>query len=120
VSDPLTPLESAVLDKLLAHDGEPFDTLRQQLAHSSVSKREFSGVGFFTHFSVPAQAPVLRNLRDAELGDVEAEITGLQHGAGFLLFVRGSVVSFLEGFSYDEPWPSVVNDCRVLRAERSN
>jgi len=50
VSDPLTPLESAVLGKLLAHDGEPFDTLRQQLAHSSVSKREFSGVGFLHTF----------------------------------------------------------------------
>jgi hypothetical protein len=120
VSDSLTPLESAVLDKLLAHDGEPFDTLRQQFAHSSVSKREFSGVGFFTHFSVSTEAPVHRDLRDAALGDVETEIAGLQHGAGFLLFVRGGVVSFLEGFSYDEPWPSVVNDFRVFRAERSN
>ena len=116
----MTPLESAVLDKLLAHDGEPLDTLRQQLAHSSVSKREFSGVGFFTRFSVPAEAPVRRDLCDAELGDVEAEIAGLQHGAGFLLFVRGGVVSFLEGFSYDDLWPSVVTDFRVFRAERSS
>jgi hypothetical protein len=30
---------------------------------------------------------------------------GFYHGAGFVLFVDDGVISFLEGFTYDEPWP---------------
>jgi hypothetical protein len=110
----VTPLETSVLEKLLARQGEPFDTVRQQLTHSSVSQRRFSGAGFFTHFALPPDAPVRRDLHDTELGGVEAEIAGLQHGAGFLLFIRGGVVSFLEGFSYDERWPETITEFRVF------
>ncbi|PYJ09088.1 MAG: hypothetical protein DMF06_11070 [Verrucomicrobia bacterium] len=109
----LTPLESAVLEALLQPSGDPFDALRQQLAHASVAKREFSGVGFFTHFSLPTDARIRRDLSDCQLGSIGADIAGLQHGAGFLLFVRDGVVSFLEGFSYDEPWPAEVKEFRV-------
>jgi hypothetical protein len=38
------------------------------------------------------------------LGDVTATIEGLEHGAGFVLFVQDGVLDVLEGFSYDEPW----------------
>jgi len=54
----LTPLEKAVLEKLLERRGEPFDTLRRQVSCASVSKREFSGVGFFTEFALPASVQV--------------------------------------------------------------
>lgn len=104
--DALTPLEAAVLETLLRPDGEPYSALRQQLAHASIAKREFSGVGFFTHFSLPTGAPIRRDVTDMQLGEVAADIDGLQHGAGFLLFVRDGVISFLEGFTYDEPWPN--------------
>ena len=109
----LTPLEAAVLETLLRPNGDPFDALRQQLAHASVVKREFSGVGFFTHFSVPAGAHIRRDLSDCQFGSIGADIAGLRHGAGFLLFVRDGGVSFLEGFSYDEAWPAEVKEFRV-------
>jgi hypothetical protein len=111
----LTPLEKAVLDMLLEKHGEPFDTIRQQLAHASVTKREFTGAGFFTEFALPEHAPVRRDLPDATVGDVGAEVPGLQHGAGFLLFIRGGVVSMLEGYAYDESWPATTNEFRVFR-----
>jgi hypothetical protein len=41
-----TPLETAVLDLILDKPGEEFNTAQQQLAHATVSKRDFSGVGF--------------------------------------------------------------------------
>jgi hypothetical protein len=64
-------------------------------------------------FSLHADAHIRRDLADCQLGGIEADILGLQHGAGFLLFVRDGVVSFLEGFSYDEPWPAEVKEFRV-------
>jgi hypothetical protein len=106
VSTDLTPLESAVLDKMLAKSGEPFDTIHDQLAHASVSSRKFTGVGFFTHFTLPPDAPVCRDLRSIEFGDVGAQIPGLQHGAGFLLFIRDGVISVLEGYTYGDARPS--------------
>ena len=60
----LTALEKAVLEKLLARRGDPFDTLRQQVSCGSVSKREFSGVGYVTEFALPASVQVARDVSD--------------------------------------------------------
>src|ERR1043166_1924227 len=111
----LTPLEKAVTDLLLDKQGEPFDTVRRQLLHATICKREFSGVGFFTEFTLPSDAPVRRDLPDATIGDVGAQFPGLQHGAGFVLFIRGGVVTMLEGFTYDEPWPESMHEFTVQR-----
>lgn len=113
----LTPLENAVIEALLERTGEPFDIIRQQLAHALVTERRFTGVGFFTNFAVATDAPVRRDLPDMTFGDVGAEFPGLQHGAGFLLFVRDGVVCMLEGFTYDEKWPMNADKFRVYRHE---
>jgi hypothetical protein len=110
-----TPLERAVLDMMLDKPGEPFETIRQQLAHATVGERRFSGAGFFTNFVVPADAAVRRDLPSMEILDVGAEFPSLQHGAGFVLFIRGGVVSMLEGFSYDETWPERTDEFRLFR-----
>ncbi len=101
----LTKLERAVLDKLLAGRSGESQILRRQLSVARVLKRELSGVGFFTEFSAPADAPKLPRERKFRFGDVGAEIAGLQHGAGFLLLVENGYLKMLEGFSYDEAWP---------------
>ena len=41
-------------------------------------------------------------------GDVRAEMEGLQHGAGFLIFIECGVIHNLEGYTYDEDWPDEV------------
>jgi hypothetical protein len=115
----LTPLEKAVLDMLLDRPGEPYATIRQQLAHATVAKREFSGVGFFTDFALPADAPVRRDLADTTIGDVGAEIPSLKHGAGFVLFIRSGAITMLEGFTYDEPWPSSTDGFTLIRLQRA-
>jgi len=111
----LTPLETAVIDLILDTEGEPFDTIRQQLAHATIVKRESTGVGFFTEFLVPSDTPVRRDLPDATIGDVGAQFPTLQRGAGFLLFIRGGVVTMLEGYTYDEPWPKSTDQFTVHR-----
>lgn len=114
----LTPLEKAVLDVLLDKPGEPFDTIRQQLSHAVVSQRELTGVGFFTDIVIPSDAPVRRDLMDEVIGHVSAVLPGLQHGAGFLLFIRDGVVSMLEGYTYGgEWWPASTEGFRVYRYE---
>ena len=68
--------------------------------------RELTGVGFFTNLAVPASAPRARlGANEIRLSGVLAEMDGLEHGAGFVLYVDHGVLEMLEGYCYDEPWP---------------
>lgn len=100
----LNDLEQAVLDKLLDGDHPVLMALREQAARARVSSHECTGAGFFCSFEVSADVSPLRGSADFELGDVDASVDGLEHGAGFLLFVRGGRLAALEGYSYEEPW----------------
>ena len=105
----LTPLESSVIAALLAKSGEPYDSIRDQLAVASIVERRFTGSGFFTYFAIPHDSPVKRDLTDTVLGDVHADLPGTQYGAGFGLFVREGVVTMLEGYAHgNEAWPADV------------
>ena len=107
----LTKLERAVLEKLLDGDNNVFlEMLREQLPGITVSNRDYTGVGFYTDLVVaPKLVRKVAQPTNMTWGDVEADIEGTQHGAGFLLYVKNGIVSTLEGFTYDEPWPDTVN-----------
>ena len=105
-----------MLDRL----GELYCTLREHLAHASVSRREFTGVGFATHFTVPSDAPVRRDLSETAIYDVGADIRGLTHGASFVLFIRDGVLSFLEGVTTTGDWPEDTDDFRVYRFQAAS
>ncbi len=105
----LNDLEQAVLDKLLVGDEPGLACLRAQQERMRVAKREYSGVGFFTEFTHPPDAPRLQGARSIRFGDVLADISGLDHGAGFLLFIDGGLITMLEGYTNsNEPWPASV------------
>ncbi len=102
----LTKLERLVLDKLLAGDHPVLTGLRDQLARSSIIKREFSGKGFFTEFRLPPGAGPVPSLRPRiRFGDVVAELRGVEGGAGFLLFVDDGYLVTLEGYVFMGSWP---------------
>lgn len=100
----LTDFEKAVLEKLLVGDHPVLVRLRAQAAMARLVSRENTGVGFHCSFEMPPDVPLVTPT-NFELGDVQATIEGLEHGAGFLLFVRGGRITMLEGYSYEEPWP---------------
>lgn len=102
----LTELERRVMEMLLAGDHPMLETLRQQFQHANVAKREYTGVGFFTHFEVPADVRRLPNNRSFELRDVfGASPDGPQREFGFILFIRDGVIDFLEGFTFYDRFP---------------
>lgn len=110
----LLPLELAVLVKLLEGDDPRLRALQRQLQGISVESREFTGVGFYTGLVVrPSAPPAPLDVPKGTLGDVYAEIDGVEHGAGFLLFIKAGRLHLLEGFTYDEPWPEVVDGFRL-------
>jgi hypothetical protein len=107
----LEPLELAVLQKLLDGDHPVFIALRDQMIGLSVTARKLTGAGFFTEFSTTANArPATVPSGKARFGDVEATISGLERGAGFLLYVDQGLLNRLEGYSYEEPWPERIHE----------
>lgn len=107
----LSTFERAVLEKLLDGKHPVLAALRAQLASCQVSSREFTGHGFFTNLKVERSVePAPTSRPRIQIRDVGGKISGLEYGAGFVAFVAGGYLEFLEGFSYSEPWPPVISE----------
>lgn len=101
----MNELEREVLRMLLAGEHDALIVLRQQLAIAQVEGREFSGTGFVTQFRAPASTVRLDGRPRLVIGDVYAEVSGLEHAIGFLLFVSDGALDALECFIHDDQWP---------------
>ena len=99
----LTELEPTILKFLLDNAPEHRDVLMHQLASSALESRDYTGVGFFTNFVIEESAPKC-SISNFELGDLSVTISG--QDCGCILFIKDGVVSFLEGFTYGDDWPS--------------
>jgi hypothetical protein len=94
-----TSLEKAVLSAIVDQLDSPHkESLAQQIAKASVISRKNTGGGFYTDFEIGnGQYSPLPDLRNQM---VVAHIEGLQHGMGFILWVKDGHLSFMEGYSY--------------------
>jgi hypothetical protein len=106
----LTALENRVLEMLLHGDDETLSVFRQQANEATVLSRQLTGVGFFTKFAVRPQAPRVEGRPTFKFGDVNGIASNVRHGLGFLLYIEDGVISALEGYTYDEPWPDEPHD----------
>lgn len=109
----LEPIERRVMQMLLAGEHPALETLREQFDSSGVSDREYTGVGFFTSFTVRDDLPRLQPPRRIVIGDVGADLEGLTYGCGFILFIDDGILGALECHLWgDDVFP---NDPRYLR-----
>lgn len=106
--DPLTPLERDAIAALVSRSEPVMDALRDQLAVCRIKSRKFTGVGFFTEIVVPQRLAVA-GVGRLVLDGAHAELDGVRYGAGFVLFVEDGMLTTLEGFTYDEPWPERID-----------
>jgi hypothetical protein len=113
MSADLDKLERGVMEMLVAGDDASLQILANQFAQATLASRELTGVGFYANFAVPSSVPRLEGNGSAHFGDVTAQIDGLQHGAGFVLHIRDGLISCLEGYSFDEPWPADTNSFKL-------
>lgn len=109
----LIALEQEVMNTLLRGDVLVLKMLLAQYEQCIVTSREQTGHGFFANFSVSSNVHRLGGKQNFNFGDVKAEIDGLEHGAGFVLFVQDGKLKMLEGFSYEETWPSDIGNFRI-------
>jgi hypothetical protein len=114
MEDLIQQLEDHALILLLAGDDPVLHTLRTQLQHSTRTSRELTGVGFYTNFLVASDAPRLSGNPSFHIGDLFAEMEGLQFGTGFVLFVTEGSLTLLEACTYSEDWPNKVLSYKLI------
>ncbi len=102
----MNELEADVMAFLLDGDHETLMTLRQQLVEATVVKRDFTGVGFFTSFRVSPYAKRLSRREHFTISDVFAEVDQVEHGVGFVLFIRNRMLDTLEAYTFSGAWPA--------------
>jgi hypothetical protein len=81
--------------------------LETQLSTATLLSRENTGGGFFTRFEVDrgsSSAVGGMRLRDGPA----TKIHGLQHGMGFILWLKEGYANCLEGYSYAESAANIV------------
>lgn len=104
-------LEVDVMEKLLEGESQNLAILRDQFHSATIEFRRLTGTGFLLRFRLPNDAkPASMKSGRVHVGDVEAEISGLANGAGFVLFIKDGKIEILEGYSYEEKWPDYVEE----------
>ena len=85
---------------------------------SRVVERKFTGVGFFTYFSVENLSLHLSNDVNMTLGAIQTDMEGLKWGMGSVLFIRDGVIYMLEGYTYGEAFPEEIVNYRFFLAQK--
>jgi hypothetical protein len=109
--------EERVVAALLAGDDPQLATLRQQYSVASVRDREFTGVGFFTHFKLTA-GPQAVEPESFVIDDVFLDVPETQNGASAMLFVRKGVIDCLEVVATTDDWPENPTLSRISYSKR--
>ena len=101
-------LEKIVIDYIIEHTPRYADKLARQYASARVTGREF------TNFEVADKASSLGNGIRLALGDVVAEVEGVEHGVGLVLFIEDGLMTCLEGYVFgDEAFPDNIGRFRI-------
>ncbi|MCL2311624.1 MAG: hypothetical protein FWC41_03890 [Firmicutes bacterium] len=105
VNDIFKDMENKAL-RLILRDHPP---LLNQLKNAVIAKREFTGVGFFTDFLIDNNVFCGKNM---QISDVGAKINNSVE-IGFVLFIEKGKLDFLEGYTYDAPWPDTIKTYKL-------
>jgi hypothetical protein len=98
-------MERRVMELFLAGDLPILNLLRDQYARASVENREYSGVGVFSAFKVPTDAPRVTP-PNFTISDISYELANVQNGGSAVLFIRDGALSMLELYNWTDDWPA--------------
>jgi hypothetical protein len=112
-------LEKAVIGTILSQPIAGMEVVRTQFAAASVTKRDYTSVGFFTEISVPPSVPPMPSSK--ELHDALFSGAGgypESDPEGWVIFMLHTddegYISCLEGFTVRDSWPSSEDDIEYI------
>jgi hypothetical protein len=101
IESDFTTLEQAVLAEIWDMYSADRVALEAQLSTATLLSRENTSAGFFTRFSVDRASSAAIGGERLRAGP-QAKINGLEHGMGFILWLKEGYADCLEGYSYAE------------------
>lgn len=108
-----------VMETLLDGNHPSLEILRKQYAIAEL-RTDVTKSGIFVDFDLPDSVDTIPGEDDFHFGDVETTMKDLDHGLGFVLFVRDGKLSELEGYTYEEELPERVTDVTVQYLENDS
>ena len=103
--------EIIIISYIIEQYPEYKQKLQSQSEKMVVQKREFSTYGFSTYYAVT-------DGENLQLGKHQWNINGLTRGSEYILWIKNGLISCLEGFSYNEPWPDEILWCEKIESLR--
>ena len=70
------------------------------------------------YYVVTAGEDTLGDDENLQLGKHQWNINGLTRGSDYILWIKDGLISCLEGFSYNEPWPDEILWCEKIESLR--
>ncbi|MBQ7339073.1 MAG: hypothetical protein IJW40_11570 [Clostridia bacterium] len=108
--------EKIIITDIIDQYPEYKQKLQAQFASSVVQKREFFMRGFSTDYEVVAVEETLGEDKNLQLGNHQWNINGLSNGSDYILWIKNGLISSLEGFTYEEPWPDDILWCEKIES----
>jgi hypothetical protein len=106
----LTSLENDIVRWLLENCED--SDVQRQLPHLLLRKRDYTGVGFFLHFSLPPDVIATPDSTGDSMPILGPEIASsqLDSGAGTVLFLTNGLIDCIEIFAYGNHFPETLGD----------
>ena len=111
-------LAHAVIRKILPQTGIDYPTFKYQYENAEVAETKMYRRGFDIRFRMKEGVPAVEVEGQREYGTVSAQIPALAYGMGFILWVKDGMIQSLEGYSYEEDLPEIVEGYTLHDDER--
>ena len=108
----LTDLELAVAEAIAREYPDATEALLGQLRGAVVTRRDFTGVGFFTEFDVPKDGNPAKDVI-GPVGNVQSLVGPERYPLEFMLYVRDGYAEMIEAYSFEDGY----GDLDLLTAE---
>jgi hypothetical protein len=99
IKSDFSELERAVLSAICEIHSADRAAIEAQLSTATLLGRENTGCGFFTYIETERRA-VVAIVGERFRHGPQVKVNGLEHGLGFVLWLKEGFVSCLEGYSY--------------------
>jgi|GEM_PF-5487478 hypothetical protein len=93
------------------------DAVQCQLQSIDEIDCNVTSVGIVSRFQVNSSAPKVLGGATRRLGGLEGRLLPLDVKCGFELWIENGHIASLEGFSYSDDWPHVVDACQFSRTD---
>ena len=111
-------LARAVIRKILPQTGIDYPTFKYQYENAEVVETKMYRRGFDIRFRMKKGIPAVGAEGQRTYGTVSAQIPELAYGMGFILWVKDGMIQSLEGYSYEEDLPEIVEKYTLHDDER--